>query len=354
MKVAQVVPNLADRDAIGDNVLLWHDALSSIGVPSEIFSDSVTSPLARMAKPVAALPSWGATHVVYHCSTYSRLVDTVLGLKGVKRILIYHNITPADYFKGFSDIHYRYCQRGREQLATCRNRFDLSVADSEFNAAELRAIGYSKVVVLPLALPQVIGWLSNAKNIDLGKDVLNMLYVGRVCPNKRLLDLVLALDYIKTFAMRNARLIVIGAWEGFEKYKSMLDGIIGEMQMPDVEFVGSVEDQTRDALYRHASVFVTASEHEGFCVPVLEAWDAGLPVVAVSGSALGDTVGDAGVLVPSGSPGLLAEAVLSVWSDDDLRFDLQRRGRARLARFGVDVFVAGVARILEDVDEPRS
>jgi glycosyltransferase involved in cell wall biosynthesis len=174
------------------------------------------------------------------------------------------------------------------------------------------------------------------------------LFVGRVAPNKAQHDVVKAFAWYRRVFDAEASLTLVGGvsagsyWSALERFVDGL-GLSGVVRL-----AGSVSDVELEGLYRSADVFVCLSEHEGFCVPLLEAMAHGVPVVALGAAAVPETLGDAGLVLGSKRPGLVAEAVGRVMRDAGLRARLVGAGRRRLEHFSL----ARTRRTLLDALQP--
>ena len=103
-----------------------------------------------------------------------------------------------------------------------------------------------------------------------------------------------------------------------------------------VTFHGSVPDDALDRHYSTASVYASASEHEGFCVPLIEAMAAGLPIVARDAAAVPETLGDAGLLVPGPDAVAMAFALDRVLGDPMLHQSMVAAGKRRATSYSAD------------------
>jgi glycosyltransferase involved in cell wall biosynthesis len=215
-----------------------------------------------------------------------------------RMILNYHNITPPQFFAGIHDELARLCYQGRRELQAHRARVDFALGASEFNRAELEAMGFSPTAVLPV-VPD-FSHLSGPPDPWVGAafddDATNVLFVGRIAPNKRQDNVIRHFsEYQATFNPRS-RLLLAGSAEGFERYQMQLQTLAWDLGAEDVHFLGQVTDEQLAALYGVADVFLSASEHEGFCVPLVEAFHFGVPVMALARAAVPATLDGGGVL----------------------------------------------------------
>jgi glycosyltransferase involved in cell wall biosynthesis len=231
-------------------------------------------------------------------------------------VLIYHNITPPEFFVDVNKELVRLCFRGRRELGLYRSRCDLALGDSEYNRDELDALGFSPTGVLPV----VPGFehLAVADYRTAGEfddDWVNVLFVGRVIPNKRFEDVIRAFQAYKTFFNPRSRLLLVGSHAGFERYVMMLRSLIARLDARDVHLVGHVSNEELAAYYEIADVFVSASEHEGFCVPLIESFHMGVPVIAYAATAVPSTMDGGGVLYTDKDPMHMAALINAVVDD---------------------------------------
>jgi glycosyltransferase involved in cell wall biosynthesis len=216
-----------------------------------------------------------------------------------RRVLLHHNITPPEFFEGWDDELRRICVLGREELKGLAGHVDLGLADSEFNRRELEALGFGRTGVLPIYLD--FRRYREAPNPVLrrllGDGRTNVLFVGRVVPNKRHDDLIRLASYWKRFISPDVRLVLVGKRPRRREYMDALQSLFYEEGFTPAEvlFLGHVEHDDLLAAYAAAHVFVSMSEHEGFGVPLVESMLMRVPIVAYRCTAVADTLGDAGL-----------------------------------------------------------
>ena len=184
-------------------------------------------------------------------------------------MLVYHNITPPEYFLGVHEQLVRQCYHGRRELLPYRSRVDLALGDSEFNRQELAALGFEPTAVLPVVPGFAhLDATPDPRVIEAYDDEwTNVLFVGRVIPNKRPDNVIRYFHAYQTLYNPRARLILAGAHGGFEGYLAQLHSLVARLGVRDVHILGQVTDEELTALYDTADLFLCASEHEGFCVP---------------------------------------------------------------------------------------
>ncbi|HET9266573.1 MAG TPA: glycosyltransferase family 4 protein [Vicinamibacterales bacterium] len=235
--------------------------------------------------------------VINHFSVGSDVTRMAFALPW-RMILNYHNITPPEFFVGIHDELARLCYQGRRELGAHRTRVDFALGASAFNRAELDAMGFAPTAVLPV-VPD-FDHLSGPADPWIGRafddDRTNVLFVGRIAPNKRQDNVIRHFAaYQRTFNPRS-RLLLAGSAEGFARYQMQLQALARRLDAHDVHFLGQVTNEQLAALYEVADVFLSASEHEGFCVPLVEAFHAGVPVLALARAAVPATLDGGGVL----------------------------------------------------------
>jgi len=329
-----MLPDFAPGDAVGNEVLALQKALRSWGVRSEIFASHVQERLQGQARPVEDYARQAAQHdvLIFHFSLGHRLADELLGMPG-RKVLRYHNITPARFLEGvYPDIAER-CRLGRQQLPRLAGAVELGLGVSAFNCAELSEAGCAAVEEVPILLDLAV--LETPPDPRLlarfGDGRPTVLHVGRLVPNKRIEDLI-KVQYWLTREMPRARLLVVGSGET-NSYAQGVRKLTHELKVPGVHFSGHVSNAALTAYYRSASIYLCLSEHEGFCVPLVEAMHFALPIVARAAAAVPGTLGSGGILLDRSDPVRTAEVLARILGDAALRRSLGERSRERLESF---------------------
>jgi len=335
--VHQIVPNLRSGDAVGNTVLKTRKILRSFGLESDIYCEQHSSDLAGdvMAIEDYLDVSDAESVVLYHYSIGSETGRFVYHLPD-RVVLIYHNITPPEYFLDVHNHVVGELYHGRKQVRQFADRVAWAVGDSEFNARELRDMGFRNTSVLPLALdfsdfdgpadPTILSAYDDFKR--------NFLFVGRIVPNKALDDLIRLFAHFKKYVHHDCRLIMVGDWSGFEAYHNSLLHLIDTIQMPDVLMTGRVDFSQLLAFYSVADAYISLSRHEGFCVPLLEAMYMNLPVMARGSAAVPETMDGAGVVVDeAASYAEMAEMMDMITSEGYFKEELLKGQHQRLQRF---------------------
>ena len=348
--VHQVLATLGYGDAIGHEVLGIQRVLRSAGYDSEIFVETADPRLEDRTEDYRDLVQ--ASHpdnlLLHHFSIGSKASRVAYALPD-RMALIYHNITPPEYFVGVHDLLVELCYLGRRELAAYVGRCELALGDSEFNRHELQQIGFEPTGVLPV--------VPDFSHLDATPDPfvagqfddgwVNLLFVGRVIPNKRIEDLIRIFHAYKTRFNPRSRLLIVGAYSGFERYLAMLHGLIGRLGARDVHITGHVTNAELVACYEVADLFLCASEHEGFCVPLTEAFYKRLPVVAYAATAVPSTMDGSGVLYDNRDPYHVAALVDAVIDDRGLYDRVIESQDAALGRLRGRDFAGTLLRFVE-------
>ncbi|MGH8993870.1 MAG: glycosyltransferase [Acidimicrobiia bacterium] len=340
----QFLPVFAAGDAIGNHVIRVRDALRQAGYDSEIFADDIHPPVAHLARhyreftlPPDGQPAW----LLYHLSTGSPMAAW-LGSLPVPIAVGYHNITPARYFDRWAPDAGVTARQARSEMRTLAFHSRFALAVSAFNAAELVADGYRDVSVVPL-LVDFSEYDAPADTRALGRlerlaeqGGTRWLHVGRLVPNKGQHDLIAAFAVYRRLFDARARLSIVGD-PTLAAYVAGLERLAAELEVADaVEFPGRVTFPELLAEYRAASLYVSLSEHEGFCVPVLEAMHCGVPVLALARSAVPETAGDGALLLDSKDPLVVAAAARRILTDPSVWDRLVTAGRRRVDHFSLE------------------
>lgn len=334
-RIHQVLVSASPGDAITNAALDLRGGLRREG-PSEIFAAFVHPDLDGEAHPLDDFPrrAAGADLVVLHASIGEPAVSDFLQRRAEPLGVVYHNMSPAAVFEPWEPAFAALLAHGRRELAGLASRARVAVAVSELNAAELRAMGFAEVHVVPLVVePSALAGMepdpTTVAQLD-GLDGPVVLHVGQLLPHKRVDWLVSAYHALVTHLLPEARLVLVGA-DRLAAYGTALRRLVAELNLTRAHLLGSVSQASLVAAYRRAQVFVTASEHEGFCVPLLEAMAFSVPVVARRFAAVPETLRGAGLLLePDDGPLVGAEAMAEVLAGGQLATALVRLGRRRV------------------------
>ena len=353
MRIDQFVPAFHRGDAIGDEA--WHlrNFFRSRRFNSDIYRLTCDRDLEEESRPFLSFPAQEPGDIaILHFALPSPLTQGLIESRG-KRVIIHHNITAPEFFAGFSEEMVNLAQAGRAELATLAPHVDLALADSEFNCQELRGLGFKKPEVFPLYIDFAKYEKPASRFVRslFADDRTNILFVGRVVPNKKIEDLIRVVFYYKKYISPLVRLIIVGKTGSLPKYYESLVCMADEFYLKpeEIVFTGHLPDEEMYAVYRACHVFLSMSEHEGFCLPLIESMIFDLPVVAFNSTAVPGTLDGAGVLINTKRVDLAAELVARVAHDADIReavIDGQRRRLERFKKEGREEFLL---RLLESL-----
>jgi glycosyltransferase involved in cell wall biosynthesis len=351
MVVNQWLPAAHRGDAIGDSARRVRDLLREMGHDSHIYALTIDDDMRGEVRSFAEADARQGDVTIFHYALPSPMTDA-FGTLPKGRVLQYHNITPAHFFAPYQPQVFRIAALGRQDLASLAGRTDLALGDSEYNRQELEQLGFTPSGVFPIALD--LARITDAPRHPvlerlLGDGLTNFLFVGRMAPNKRIEDIVRLAEVYKRYIDANYRFIFVGRTEGIPRYYATVRALIAEFDMlPDrFLFPGAVPDWELAAYYRTASVYLSLSEHEGFCVPLLEAMAADVPVFAYESSAVPDTLGGAGVCWSPKDLEYAAELLGQLAFDPQLRAAVIARQRERLEDFSEAGLVARLRDVLK-------
>jgi glycosyltransferase involved in cell wall biosynthesis len=290
---------------------------------------------------------------IFHFALPSPMTQAFATLDGA-RVLQYHNITPAQFFAPYDAGLFRLAALGRRELRSLVGRVDLALGDSDFNRRELEDVGFARTGVMPIAVNLArITQASRRPALEtiLGDGLINVLFVGRIAPNKRIEDHIRLAEVYKRYVDSYYRFIFVGRYDGLPRYYAQVRALIAEFKMlPDrFWFTGPVPDADLAAFYRWADVYVSLSEHEGFCVPLVEAMAADVPVLAYAAGAVPETLGGAGVLFAPKDLELAAEMLGTLVYDRPVRDRVIEGQRRRLQDFSPARIEASLMRALQQV-----
>ena len=356
LAVHQMLPSFSYGDAIGNHVLLIREILRSWGYASEVFAKHVHPRLQGMTRPFRSFAEHAGPDcpLIFHFSIGSEVVDYWATLKN-PTLLVYHNITPPEYFRGVNARVAQKCARGREVLRSLVPRVSLAAGVSEYNRQELESMGFRDTGVLPLGVnPEALKRRPNRRMLRRFADGrVTVLHVGRIAPNKRIEDILRVFYFYQHKINPYSRLLLVGTDVDMENYAFALRELADDFRLREVRFLGHVTQEELNACYRLAHVYLCLSEHEGFCVPLVEAMHFDIPVVAYAAGGVPETLGGAGMLVHEKRYPELAELLDLLVRDKKLRHRVLDVQRQRLQHFHVSSVAKALQELLERLQRSR-
>jgi L-malate glycosyltransferase len=353
MIINQWVPAAHRGDAIGDSARRVRDLLRDLGHDADLYALTIDDSLKGDVRPFGDPGARQGDLTIFHFALPSPMTSAFASL-GHGRILQYHNVTPAAFFAPYDPGLFRLAALGREELATLVGRVDLALGDSEYNRKELETLGFDRTGVFPIAVDtarvtQTVERPALEKILDDG--LVNFLFVGRIAPNKKIEDHLRLAEEYKRYVDAYYRFIFVGRYDVVPRYYTAIRALMAQYQLLNDRFVfaGPVPDDELAVYYRHAAVYISLSEHEGFCVPLVEAMAADVPVLAYAAGAVPDTLGGAGVQFAPKDFEYAAELLGALAFDDDLRAQVIAGQRRRLADFGDARIRQDLARVIHQL-----
>lgn len=337
MRIIQVLSTIAFGDAVGNDTIALKQAIEELGYETAIYAEYIDKRLPKgTAFPLNKIPALGEEDIIiYHKSTGTDISFRLDQYNG-RKIMIYHNITPSEYFAPYNAVSEQLTQYGYDGLVYLKDKIEYCLADSNYNKTELIKIGYAcPIDVLPILIPfEDYKQAPNAKIIKQYSNdgYTNIIFVGRIAPNKKQENIIRTFYQYKRLNPKS-RLILVGSYSGMENYYERLVEYTKELGLEDVIFTGHIKFDEILAYYKVADVFLCMSEHEGFCVPLVEAMFFDVPIIAYDTSAIGDTLGGSGILINNSDPLEIAMLIDKVVKKQGLQNSIIRTQRTRLEDF---------------------
>lgn len=340
MRIIQLLTTLSFGDAIGNDTLALKGAIRNMGYETEVYAENIDKRLpAGSGLEIAKLKGLKSDDImIYHKSTGTDLSFKLDQYK-CRKIMIYHNITPPEFFRPYSPAATALTEYGYKGVEYLKDKIDYCLAVSSYNRSDLLRMGYTcPIDVRPILIrfedykqtpdEETIRKYSDGKK--------NLVFVGRIAPNKKQEDVIRAFYYYKKINPES-RLILVGSYSGMENYYHRLVKYAAALGLADdVVFSGHIKFSAILAFYRLADVFVCMSAHEGFCVPLVEAMFFDVPIVALDTSAISDTLGGSGFLIDDNDPVFAAKVIDRVITDEALRKEIISGQRRRLEDFSYE------------------
>jgi L-malate glycosyltransferase len=351
VKINQITPSLFYGDAVGNEIIALDRLFTDRGHSSRIFSLTFDEGLSATALPLSAFAKFDDPDAIniLHFAVASQASATLTGARG-RKWLIYHNVTPPEFLQPYNQAIADHCSQSLEQIAELAGQVDLGLGDSRFNCEDLEKMGFSKTAVLPYLYdpdsqvqPEPDPFLM--QYYDDG--AVNIFALGRRAPNKKFEDVIKSYYFFRKF-QPDSRLILVGNPRGFEYYDSALRGLVGELELEGVRFFNKVTDSELEAIWLRADLYLHMSEHEGFCVPLLESYRHAVPVVAFDAGAVAETSGAGAIVFAQKNFPEIGAAMHRVVTDETLRTSLIKGGRRRLDDFSGDRVGAVIDQLLSE------
>lgn len=361
-RIFLLVPTFHPHDAVGNDVFGMYKILRSAGYETTVLAESVHSAhesytsLVRLDAEYWQDPN---AILIYHHAIDWRLGEKILKRSKNKIVIKYHNVTPPEFFANYSQNYYWACTEGvaaTKRLAAMR--IDFVWGDSQFNANEFIRLGVAagRCRVLP-----PIHVVEDIARQPLDSVVLgayrgatpNILFVGALRPNKGHFKALETFAAYRKLSAKQARLIFVGRCDPLlDQYVEELKCFAHYLEIGDsLVLADSVTPSQLRAYYTLASAFLCVSEHEGFCVPLVEAMFFRVPIVAWAATAVGETSDGCGMIYDQYNAGVLAHAIHDCIENPERARCLASKGRLRYETvFQPKAIEAGLLRLVAEVE----
>ena len=352
MRVVQLLPTLSFGDAIGNDTIALKGVISEMGYDTDIYAENIDKRLPEgIAQKADKLRDLKKDDVlIYHKSTGTDLTFKIDNYK-CRRIMVYHNVTPPEFFRPYNTAATQLTELGYKGVEYLRDKIDYVLAVSAYNRSELVKMGYTCPMDIRPILIKFDDYRQTPDEATIKKysdGKKNLVFVGRIAPNKKQENVIRAFYCYKKLEPES-RLILVGSSKGMENYYERLQKYANALGIgDDVIFPGHIKFSEILAYYRLADAFVCMSEHEGFCVPLVEAMFFDVPVIAYDTSAISDTLGGSGVLLDNNDPIFAAAVIDRVLTDEKLRESIIEGQRRRLEDFSYERIKATFEKELTD------
>lgn len=331
MKIIQISNSITKYDAVSNQILAIKKTTENLGYDNIILvkwkdqnlKDESIITINSFNKPRNLFNNYNDDIIIFHHHSKSLLVDLFKKLKG-KKILFYHNITPPYFFQQIDTKFASDQQNGLDQLKILKSFCDLAIG-SRFSINELKEIGFSNIHEFTFYFDWNLYSKKNLRDTNYYKTYDNIIFVGRIAPNKKHDDLIKIFYYYSNFINPNSRLFLTGQLEqnNSDPYQTKLKHLIKKLDLENkVIFTGLINQEELVSLYRLADVFVCMSEHEGFCLPIIESMLMNIPVIAFNSTAIPYTMKNSGILVNNKDHKLIAQLMYKIIKDKKFRSEI--------------------------------
>lgn len=338
-------------DAIGNSAWCLHEFLLEQGIDSRIIGLTIDENMKGKAAFFRDYKENPASLKILHYAIPSQLTDFFLQAKG-KKVMVYHNVTPSHFFADFSVDLVKFTHEGRVHLERLSDCFDISIAVSNYNAGELKALNFNNVKVFPLMIRlDDYAKPHSAAYYNLLKDERkNIIFVGRITPNKKIEDLIKILFFYKKYLSPSVRLIIAGNPATLPKYFYAVRDLASRFYLSsdDIVFTGHIRFDELLSVFKLGDLYISMSEHEGFCLPLIESCYFRIPLIAYDACAISETLRGAGVLVKEKNYEYIAALAEQVMYDDELNKKLKSLEERRIKEYREDARPEKLLEILKE------
>lgn len=337
MRIIQILDALDYGDGVCNSVINTSELLNEMEIENIIYSKWYNDKVEKYRKEIRNYHMKQSDIIIFHFSGHSDLLNMITEYDCTK-IICYHNVTPPEYFKNINAEAYERCQKGIDQFKSMESKFDHIITDSEFNKKNLLELGIRKerIEVFPI----VMGLDKNKKHvfsdtiINKYKNKQVLLSVGRIAPNKKIEDIITLFSFYYNFIDRNSFLLLVGNYNQDDYYYQKIRLIIQNLKCKDnVILTGKIDDIELASYYKIASYYICMSEHEGFCLPLIEAMNYEIPVLAWNSCAIPYTMGNSGILINEKKFPVIAKLINILDKDSELRDSIIQKQNLNIEKY---------------------
>lgn len=339
-RICQLLAAAHTGDATGNQAMLLDRLFQELGYDSSLYAMTIDKPLSSVVRPIETLEKEydSERDVLWmHFNLPSPLSEIFSKADG-KKYMQFHNFTPPEYFLPFNPLHAKNLSRASGELKRLVESCDIVLGDSDFNCSVLKNIGFKNIECFPLIFDPALYGNSGSQSIEkiYKGTTKNIIFVSRVAPNKKIEDLMACYAFIKKRIRDDCRLIIAGKYNHDDEYFRYLIRHVGQFRAESVIFTGELTQEELTQYYKSADLFLSFSEHEGFFMPILEAFHFGIPVLARDSAVVSETSGGAACLFEGRDIPQTAMLAVEMLENTDLRNLIIRKGRERLKYFYYD------------------
>lgn len=330
MRIIQVMNALDFGDGVSNEVINLYELLTEMGYETAIFSKWIHEKVFCYWNDIEKLRLQPDDILLHHFSGESHILNEVLA-GSCFRVMVYHNITPPSFW----DKNNHQKDPGELQIEKIKDHYDYFLGDSEFNLQCLQLLGVTGPSdILPIMID--FNKIDAVQRRELRENPQQklFLFVGRVAPNKKHEDIIDIFESYYKDINCNSKLIFAGNYADNTAYYTSLQAKLSALSCQKaVTFTGKVSDEELYNYYKNADIFLCMSEHEGFCIPLLESMYCGVPTIGYDACAVGATMGSAGILVSNKNPQLLARLAHVLLTQADIREQILRKQNEWVSAF---------------------
>ena len=336
--------------SVSNYALALQDAFQQWGFQSTIFASEVDPTLGNKVKPLSKFRPRKNELLMLHFVMANEVTAWLKQYPEQLLILSYHNVTPTHFFTGIGGQYAQGTRQTQSELSVFQVQTKLALAFSRFSAQDLAVAGYTNIKTIPILMPATLQELTPDPDVMTAvRTHPNLLFVGRIAPNKRCEDAIKILHQCRQIEPA-AHLYLVGPRRHARPYADWLCDFVRQYNLQDaVTFTGYVSDAELAAYYRQADIFIMMSEHEGFGIPLVEAMRFDLPVIAYDSTAVTETMGGVGVLIKQKRYDVIAALIHEINTNSDLRRKILAAQRERVQTFAPERVLAQLHAAIEEL-----